>query len=205
MNIQEVKFQFVRNLTSRNSTKYIVVHHTASTSNLTVHDIHRLHLNEDYAGIGYHYYIDKSGNIFTGRPVWAVGSHALPINSISVAVCISGNFEIEKPNTLQLKSLREIISYLQKQYPNAKLISHSQVIETEECKKEAKDTGNPLSYYATACCGKNLIKELPSLKEKEKIKLWVQNHKVRAVVNGKWYSCKLDKDINLGELHLIEE
>lgn len=104
MNIQEVKFQFVRNLTSRNSTKYIVVHHTASTSDLTVHDIHRIHLNEDYAGIGYHYYIDKSGNIFTGRPAWAVGSHALPINSISIAVCVSGNFEIEKPNTLQLKS-----------------------------------------------------------------------------------------------------
>lgn len=207
MNIQEVKFQFTDNLTSRSSTRYIVVHHTASKSDLTVHDIHRIHLNELYSGIGYHYYIDKAGNIFTGRPAWAIGSHALPINSVSVAVCVSGNFEVEMPNKEQLKSLSEILSYLQKTYPLAKVISHSQVKDTVECQNEAKRTGYPLSYWATACCGQNLIKELPSLikHEKEKIKLWIQNNKARAVLNGKWYSCELNKNINIGELHLLEE
>lgn len=205
MKINEVNFQFIDELTSRDLTKYIVIHHTASTSDLTVQDIHRIHLGERYIGIGYHYYINKTGEIFTGRPVKTIGSHALPINSISVGVCVSGNFEVEQPNQKQLDSLKEMIKFLKQKYPNATIISHSQVKETKECKDEAKRTGHELSYYATACCGKNLVELLPSLLEKDKIKLWVQNNKARAVVNGKWYSCKLNKDVSLGELHLIEE
>lgn len=207
MEIKETNLQWVRTLYKRSTTKYIVIHHTASTSDLTIKDIERIHLNEDYAGVGYHFFIDKKGIIWRGRPIDTIGSHALPINSISVGVCVSGNFVIEQPNQKQLDSLKEIINFLKQKYPNAVIISHSQVKETKECKDEAERTGNELSYYATACCGKNLISLLPSLikNEKEKIKLWIQNGKARAVVNGKWYSCKLNKDVTLGELHLLEE
>ncbi len=207
MEIKETNLQWVGTLYKRSTTKYIVIHHTASTSDLTIKDIERIHLNEDYAGVGYHLYIDKNGVIWKGRPIDIIGSHALPINSISVSVCVSGNFEVEQPNQKQLIALKEVLNYFKTTYPNAKIITHSQVKDTEECKAEAKRTGNPLSYYATACCGKNLVSLLPSLikNEKEKIKLWIQNNKARAVVNGKWYSCKLNKDVTLGELHLIEE
>ena len=207
MNIQEVKYTFIDNLTTRNSTKYIVVHHTATTSELTPQDIHRIHLNEKFIGIGYHFYINKNGITFTGRPLNAVGSHAYPINSNSVGVCISGNFEIEKPNQKQITALTNLIKTLKSKYPNSIIISHSQVKDTQECKDHAKRSGNDLSYYATACCGKNLISLLPAIikSEKDKIKLWIQNGKARAVINGKWFSCPLNKDINLGELHLMEE
>ena len=201
MEIKKTNLQWVSTLYKRNTTKYIVVHHTASTSDLTIKDIERIHLNENYAGVGYHFYIDKSGVIWEGRPKDTIGSHALPINSISVSVCVSGNFEVEQPNQKQLTALKEVLNYFKTTYPNAKIISHSQVKDTEECKAEAKKTGNSLSYYATACCGKNLIK---FLQEKEEIKLFAHNNKIRAFANGKWYGAKITQNINL-EVKLIEE
>lgn len=201
MEIKETNLQWVSTLYKRSTTKYIVIHHTASTSDLTIKDIERIHLNENYAGVGYHFFIDKKGITWRGRPIDTIGSHALPINSISVGVCVSGNFVIEQPNQKQLDSLKEIINFLKQKYPNATIISHSQVKETKECKDEAKRTGNPLSYYATACCGKNLIK---LLQEKEEIKLFAHNNKIRAFANGKWYGAKIAQNINL-EVKLIEE
>lgn len=209
MDIKKVKFTFTENLTLRSWTKYIVIHHTATTSDLTVEDIHRIHLNEKYIGIGYHYFISKNGTIFTGRPEKYIGAHAYPINSISLGICLSGNFQVEKPTENQINSLIEILKLMKSKYPNAKIISHSEVIKTEECIKESERSGNKISYYATECCGKNLFLILPEIinfkSEKEKIKLWIQNGKARAVLNSKWYSCKIDKNINIGELHLICE
>ena len=211
MEIKEVKFTFTDNLTLRSWTKYIVIHHTATTSDLTVEDIHKIHLNEKYVGIGYHYFINKNGIVFTGRPEKYIGAHAYPVNTISLGICLSGNFQIEKPTEKQINSLIEILKLMKSKYPNAKIISHSEVIKTEECIKESERSRNKLSYYATECCGKNLFAILPEIinsnskSEKEKIKLWIQNGKARAVINGKWYGCNIDKNINIGELHLISE
>ena len=91
INSSNLKFT---DLSKRKSTKQIILHHAAM--NGSVQDIHRVHLNKDYSGIGYHYYIRKDGSIWEGRPVDMIGAHAQGSNSNSIGVCFEGNFENEK-------------------------------------------------------------------------------------------------------------
>ncbi len=67
--------------------------------------------------IPYHYIIDPEGNIYEGRPLiypgdtntdYDVRGHAL--------ICVLGNYEIQKLNANQLKSLVDLTSFLAKKY-----------------------------------------------------------------------------------------
>ena len=146
MEIKEVELKFRNGMVERTTTELIVIHHTASKTDLTVQEIHQLHLNqgENWKGIGYHYYINKKGIIYRGRPEKYSGSHALDYNSISIGVCLSGNFEEEEPNVNQITSLIELLHYLRTKYPNVEIVGH-------------KDLN------ATACPGKNLYSKLGSI------------------------------------------
>lgn len=68
-----------RNLSERDATDQVVIHHTgdAEDDDLSAEDIHTMHLNNGWAGIGYHYVIRKDGTIEVGRPDWALGGFML--------------------------------------------------------------------------------------------------------------------------------
>ncbi len=99
-------------LEERRRTDFIVVHHTAIAADSSAKDIHQIHLNQGYSGIGYHFLIRKNGAIEKGRPVWAVGAHAYGYNAQSIGVCLSGNFEVEKPTDFQIESAALLIANL---------------------------------------------------------------------------------------------
>ena len=127
MEIKETKLKFREGMEKHSKIlEYIVIHHTASTRDMTVQEIHQLHLNqgENWKGIGYHFYIDKQGIIWRGRPEEMSGSHALDYNSVSIGICLSGNFEIEKPTDNQLKSLSELLQHLKQKYGNVQIVGH---------------------------------------------------------------------------------
>lgn len=134
MTIQWMSFNWKRILQNREKTDYFVLHHRAGDGNLD--SIHTQHISQGYSGIGYHFYIRKNGEIFSGRPLNKVGAHCLDHNDVSIGICFEGNFEIEKPTPEQIKSGQELIKYLWGIYPNAKVVRH-------------KDLN------ATACPGKN--------------------------------------------------
>ena len=48
-------------LTKRQSTARVILHHAAM--NGSVKDIHRVHLNNGWSGIGYHFYVRKDGTV----------------------------------------------------------------------------------------------------------------------------------------------
>ncbi|HRM59675.1 MAG TPA: N-acetylmuramoyl-L-alanine amidase, partial [Megamonas funiformis] len=69
-------------------------HHSAIGGNddITAADIHRIHLQNGWSGIGYHMFIRKSGLIETGRPLEDIGAHTYQHNNSSIGICLSGNF-----------------------------------------------------------------------------------------------------------------
>ncbi len=135
MRIINKEYKWASSLTQRGDTSYIILHHRAGAGDAD--SIHRTHLANGWSGIGYHFYVRKSGEILKGRPIGMVGAHTTGKNSVSIGVCFEGNFQTEKSMSKeQLKSGRELIGYLKTLYTKAEVKRH-------------KD------FQATACPGAN--------------------------------------------------
>ncbi len=121
-------------LTLRKDTELIILHHRAGEGN--AESIHQSHLARGWSGIGYHFYVRKSGEVFKGRPIGAVGAHTVGKNPVSIGVCFEGNYEADTimPKA-QLKAGRELIGYLKTLYPKAQVAEHK-------------------NFQATACPGR---------------------------------------------------
>ena len=95
MKIVEEVYDWAWQPEQRRATKKLILHHAAG-SGLDARAIHRLHRQNGWAGIGYHYYVQKDGSIHRGRPEDRVGTHAAGHNADSIGVCFEGNFETEE-------------------------------------------------------------------------------------------------------------
>ena len=72
--------------------KLLVVHCSDTEDNQTLGatDIHKMHLDFGWNGIGYHKIIDRSGKVENGRPEYWIGAHVKGKNNISLGVCLIG-------------------------------------------------------------------------------------------------------------------
>ena len=123
MNIIKKNYSWRESLENRQKTEYIVLHHRAGCGD--VESIHRQHLDQGFSGIGYHFYVRKTGEVFKGRPIGTVGAHCKGVNKVSVGVCFEGNFETEKEMLkAQIKAGRELVGYLKMLYPDAQVMRH---------------------------------------------------------------------------------
>lgn len=134
MNIIKTNLSF-GSLTKRTRTEQIFLHHAAAKG-LSVEDIHRMHKNNGWSGIGYHYYIKQDGTIYEGRPANTIGAHASGSNSNSIGICFEGNFENEYMTEAQKNAGKELVAYLKDIYNISVVKGHRDV-------------------NATACPGKN--------------------------------------------------
>ena len=101
--IKETNLDF-GSLSNRAVTDMIVLHHTGENDiDASAEQIHGWHLNQEWAGIGYHFVIRKDGTIERGRPEWAIGSHAYGENSHTIGIHLSGDFEQAKPTEIKLR------------------------------------------------------------------------------------------------------
>lgn len=159
MDIRDAKLQFAYNPGIRQSTDYIILHHAAGDG--TAEDVHRFHRDANgWAGIAYHFYIDKLGGITKGRELEWNGGHTENYNRVSVGVCFEGNFERDEMNGAQKAAGKALVKYLRGIYPDAKLVKHGEL-------------------NATACPGKlfpfeEIIKDddEPSEWAKESVEKW---------------------------------
>lgn len=135
MNIIEHDWNWAHGLSSRSATNAIIIHHAAAKT-ASPEDVHRWHLNNGWAGIGYHLYIRKDGSVHRGRPLWASGAQTLNYNSTTLGICCEGDYDVETAMpSVQLNALREVLRYLKGIYPHAAIKCHR-------------------DYNATACPGK---------------------------------------------------
>jgi N-acetylmuramoyl-L-alanine amidase len=157
MNIVEHDWPWPHPLDQRDSTDYLVVHHTCGSQNQDTHEIWDEHIAIGDNGIAYHYVIKGDGTVVRGRPRDTIGAHAHGVNQISIGIVLEGNFQPGQdnyvtPSGAQISSLKELLSGLKGIYPDAKIIGHREV---------AGISGNPED--ATDCPGDSLQNMLPDI------------------------------------------
>lgn|GEM_PF-1065738 len=125
---------FSEKLVPRKTTDMIVIHHTA-LENMSVADIHELHLTKGWAGIAYHKVILPNGTVENGRPEKMVGAHALGANPRSIGIVLVGNFEIAPPAPIQMDALVNLTLELMKKYhiPLENVQPHRDVTQGTVC------------------------------------------------------------------------
>ena len=103
--------------------KLLVVHcsDTDNGEDLSALDIHKMHLDFGWDGIGYHKVICRSGKIENGRPEYWIGAHVKGKNDISLGVCLIGRDYFTK---LQFSSLEKVLRQWKFLYPDAKILGH---------------------------------------------------------------------------------
>ena len=110
----------------------IVVHCSATREgkDYTVNDIDKWHRQRGFSKIGYQFVIYRDGSIHTGRSIEEIGAHVKGYNSNSIGICYIGGLTADGKSAKdtrtpqQKKALRELISKLKKQFPNAKVCGH---------------------------------------------------------------------------------
>ena len=138
MKIIEETYNWRGRFTSRSRTDYIALHHAEAVS-CTAQDVHRWHLSNGWAGIGYHFFVRKDGSIYRGRPLWALGAHVQGMNDRSIGICAEGDYH-NKDKVMpeaQKKAIKELLKHLKGIYPDAEIVGH----------REIGDSNCPGRYY----------------------------------------------------------
>lgn len=128
MNIIEKTYTLNGGLTKRTKTDMIILHHRVGDGD--VEGIDRIHKNNGWTCIGYHFYVRKDGSIYRGRQEDTVGAHAYGSNSTSIGICAEGNFEIDIMPAEQKNSIIELVGYLRGKYGITKVLRHKDVNAT---------------------------------------------------------------------------
>lgn len=97
---------------SLSAVKYIVVHHSLTTSG-TAEAFANYHVDtNDWPGIGYHFVIEKDGDIDWCHDLEVKSYHVGNSNGKAVGVCLVGDFRKELPTPLQMNSLYKLLDAL---------------------------------------------------------------------------------------------
>ena len=99
--------------------KWIIIHHEAPPQvvNGDRFDIvDKYHKSLGWKGIGYGYFIEKSGVVKQGRKDNESQAHTKAHNEDSIGVCLAGNFDLELPTDNQIKSLLSLVKEKMAQY-----------------------------------------------------------------------------------------
>jgi len=116
----------------------IVVHHSAD--NGTPESIAGYHVNHHkWPGVGYHFLIDKTGQVFKGNEIDTVSYNVANQNTKTLGICCIGNYEVDTPSDATVAALKWLLSAVKAVIGDKPVIGH-------------KDVGN------TLCPGKNLYK-----------------------------------------------
>ena len=154
-------------LTLRNLTTHLILHHSAASS-ATADGIHAYHLSNGWAGIAYHYFVSKKGEVYCGRPENMCGGHTANWNYCAIGICFEGNFEEEEMPKEQLEAGKLLVADIASRYPSIVVGKHSQFGQTAcpgknfpfdkivsgikaEPIKDAEQTNEPSDWAASAC------------------------------------------------------
>ena len=110
----------------------IVIHCSATRSNqrFTVEMLKACHnARFNGKGIGYHYFIEKDGQVFQTRDENEIGMHARHYNAHSIGICYEGGLDAQgRPKdtrtTAQKAALHALLKSLRIDYPEAVILGH---------------------------------------------------------------------------------
>ena len=141
--------------------KNITIHHdwlanplrssSTSASKARLDLIRRAHVGQGWSDIGYHFAVDRAGNVWQCRPLEWEGAHVKHHNPGNVGILVMGNFDLERPTDAQLRALCTHVNMLQRTYR----ISDASVKSHREW-----------AGAATACPGKHLQPKVSGLRSR---------------------------------------
>ncbi|KAM3964005.1 peptidoglycan-recognition protein LB-like [Aphomia sociella] len=123
-------------------TPYVVIHHTyippacndTKQCKADMKAMQDYHKSLDWGDIGYNFCVGSEGGAYEGRGWETIGIHASAANSVSIGICLIGDWREELPPAQQLQTTKALIEegvkrgYISSDY---KLIGHKQVNPTE--------------------------------------------------------------------------
>lgn len=91
--------------------------------------VRRSHMNRGWGDIGYHYIIDRAGNVWQARPLDYQGAHVRDHNEHNIGVMLLGNFEIQHPSDAQVRSMRQFVRQLSGEHnvPSRRIHTHQEL------------------------------------------------------------------------------
>nr|WP_311448200.1 N-acetylmuramoyl-L-alanine amidase [uncultured Porphyromonas sp.] len=111
--------------------RYIVLHCSAtrSTQDYSPEALERDHRARGFRGIGYHYYVRRSGEVIPCRPLDQIGAHVRGYNHCSWGVCYEGGLDSTGQPTdtrtpKQRASLLRLLAQLKGYAPQACILGH---------------------------------------------------------------------------------
>ena len=118
------------NILSKDKIKYLIVHCSDTNDDFTIEEIHKMHLDFGWDGIGYHKVIDQKGEVYNGRPEYWTGAHVKGFNNKSLGVCLIGR------NVFSKKQLNSLINVLKKWKKN---LPYGNNYGTQRCYNDKKN------------------------------------------------------------------
>ena len=119
----------------------IVIHHTNNSNSIQANE--RKQQGRGYAALGYHFFIDKTGTVYEGRPLEVIGSHAGegktsgPLNDPdwgAIGIVMQGDYHYaddivyyEETPAAQMEMLEKLIIALKNRNSINKLLMHREV------------------------------------------------------------------------------
>ena len=111
--------------------RYIVLHCSAtrSTQDYSPEALERDHRARGFRGIGYHYYVRRSGEVIPCRPLDQIGAHVRGYNACSWGVCYEGGLDsagrpADTRTPKQRASLLRLLRQLKGYAPQAHILGH---------------------------------------------------------------------------------
>ena len=104
----------------------------------TVKKIDDYHKSKGWKGIGYHFWVNRQGEVFTGRRLEEVGAHVVGHNKHSIGICYEGGLDSagRKADTRtpeQVRALRQLVERMHAYFPQAIIVGHHDLNPGKDC------------------------------------------------------------------------
>lgn len=145
----------------RNRIRRITVHHSAvalrdnrlAPARLRSHQA--AHQDRGWPDIAYHLLIDRNGNVYAGRPRWAVGDTSTNYDPRAhLLVMCEGNFQEQRPSPAQVRALVDVLAWAVDRYGVG-----------------VRTIRGHLEYADTACPGRALQRRLGEVRRRVRERL----------------------------------
>jgi hypothetical protein len=154
---ENIIYELPRHAVNRYNTRdldaveYLVINHSAVPATVTARAIANYHVNHiGWPGISYHFYIDGQGRVFQTNELTTISYHVGQWNSVSIGICVGGDFTHVVPKPAQLESAGHLSAWLLQELGLS--------VDAVKGKKEFIGTQSPGQQWLSGQVWKNMLR-----------------------------------------------
>lgn len=131
---------------------HICIHHSAVAATVPVEHVAQYHVqDQNWPGIGYHFYVKPDGAIYQTQRMETVSWHVSHNNDYSVGICVAGDFTYAPPPQVQIDSAARLVAWIMQELavPEQHILGHKEF--------PANDTSCPGETWLKRMTWKNML------------------------------------------------